>query len=243
MPVKKNLGLAAEMGEDIDVTEEQAIEASAPKPAPPAPPPAPVTLSFEQLKELLASASATNNQSNAELVETITRGIAQSRQPIPEGTDQSNPQISAMNPLGDRDHPRPLLKHKITLGIAEPKSGAIQRTYPFEQNDLTVYELLALNTLPESGEYDVALYDGAKIKVKLVSNRDLATNDIIRTTIVLPNHVTQKGSQIKNMLPGAVGLVEQITGVNFAKVSNDELAVLMAAHREKHYVSGVVTTP
>ena len=231
MPVKKNLGLAAEMGEEIDVTEEQAIEASTPKQVV-APPPAPVTLTFEQLKELLGA-----RQDNTDLINTITTGIAQARQPIKEGTDASYHRISAINPLGERDHPKPLLKHAITLGIAEPKSGAIQRTYPFEQDDLTVYEVCALNTLPESGEYIVNLYDGAPIKVSLVSTRNAATDEVVRTTIVIPNHVTQKGSQIKNMLPGALGLVEQITGVNFAKKSHEEMAVLMAAHREKRYAS------
>lgn len=237
---KKNLDLAEAMGEDIDVTEEQAIAANAlvTKPAPVVPS-APLSMSMEDLQALVSSAVTAavgaSSASSAELADVVSRGIAQARQPIPEGTDHSNPNISAMNPLGERDHPKPLLKHKITLGIAEPKSGAIQRTYPFEQDDLTVYELIALNTLPESGEYTVHLYDGAPIKVRLVSERDVATDVVTRTTIVIPNHVTQKGSQIKNMLPGAVGLVAQITGRDFSKVSHDELAVLMAAHREKRY--------
>ena len=236
---KRNLDLAAELGEDIDVTEEESIEANtrvavAPEPVAPVPM-APIALTLEQIQALMASATAGSAANNAALAESITQGIAQARKPIPEGTDQSNPRISDANPLGDRDHPRPLLKCEFFLGT-QNADGKVARTYPYEQGDLTVREILALNIL-QPGHFSIALHDGATIILSVVPEHDGATDALRRLVLVLPGVVTEKKSALKNMLPGPCGIVAQITGVDFSKLKGDALAWLMAEHRAGRYVA------
>ena len=238
---RKNLDLASELGEDVDVTEDEANEAREII-APVAPAPAavstttPLALTLEQLQALMSMATAGSATNNAALAESITQGIAQARKPIPEGTDQSNPRISDANPLGDRDHPRPALKCEVYLGTQDADKK-VSRTYPFTADDLTVHEVLALNTL-EGGHYSVKLYDGSPIKVSVVPEMDEATDTLRRLVIVVPGAVTGKGSALKNMLPGPCNLVSQITGgPDFSRLSHDDLAWFMAEHRAKRYVS------
>lgn len=235
---KKNLDLAAEMGEDVDVTEAEADAARELVPAPPAPPVAaaplaPITLTFEQLQQLLASSKA-DPQSNADLVAAFTKGIENAREPIPE--NKFSPGISVFNVLGEKEHPRPGLKCEITLGTQDPKTKIIQQTYPFEDNDLTAQEQIALNTLePCAGV--VERLDGAKMKVSIVPTQDPVTDALTKLVIVVPADVTGKGSQIKNMLPSITNLVAQLTGHDYAKLSTDDLAWFMAEHRKKNYVA------
>lgn len=240
MPKKKNLDLAAELGEEVDVTEAEANDAATIVVAEPPPAPiassAPISLSMADLQALVATAVGAASQGNQNLAEIVTQGIAQARKPIPEGTDQSNPRVSEANPLGDRDHPRPLLKCEFYLGTTDP-NGRVQRTYPYENNDLTVREILALNTL-EPGHYKIALHDGSEIKVSVVRELDGASDAVRRMVIILPTNVTEKKSQIKNMLPGPCNLVYQMMGgSDFARLSLDDLAWFMAEHRAKRYVS------
>lgn len=239
---RKNLDLAAELGEDVDVTEEQANEArEIIAPAVVAPvavsPTTPLTLTLEQIQALMASATAGSAANNAALAEAVTQGIAQARKPIPEGTDHSNPRVSDANPLGDRDHPRPALKCEVYLGTQDAKTKQVSRTYPYNADDLTVHEILALNTL-EGGHFSIKLHDGSPIKVSVVPEMDEATGTLFRLVIAVPGTVTGKGSALKNMLPGPCNLVSQITGgLDFSRLSNDDLAWFMAEHRAKRYVS------
>lgn len=241
MPRKKNLDLAAEMGEEVDVTEDQAVDAAtivAPEPiaVPPLPSQA-LSLTVADLQALVATAVNAAQQGNQALADVVTQGIAQARKPIPEGTDASNPRISVMNPLGDRDHPRPLLKCEYFLGTQDPKSKQITRTYPFLDHDLTVQEVIALNTLAP-GDYRAQLYDGTDIKVSVVPERNGATDELRRLVIVVPGYVTEKKSAVKNMLPNPCVLVSQMMGVpEYSKLSNDDLAWFMAEHRAKRYVT------
>ncbi len=239
MPRKKNLDLAAELGEDIDVTEDEANEAAtiAETPAPVAPvavaaPMAPITLTFEQLQQLLA-ANRSDGANGSAIADAITQGIQQSK-----GRHQNefSPAISVLNPLGDRDHPRPGLKCKMTLATQDPRTKVVRETYPFEDDDLTAQEQIALNTLqPWSGV--VRLLDESEIKVSLIPTYNQIDDSLEKLAIAVPAKVTEKGSQIKNSLPSIVNLVEQITGINFAKLSKDDLAYFMAEHRKKNYVA------
>src|SRR5688572_24631858 len=105
MPKRKNLDLAAEMGEDIDVTEAEANEANAmvPAPAPPASPaPAPaaaLAVTMADIQGIVKAAIEASRDGNAAMAQTITDGIAQARKPIPEKTDADYPRISVRNPL------------------------------------------------------------------------------------------------------------------------------------------------
>lgn len=236
-----NLDLAAEMGEEVDVTEEEANYANemVDKTPPPAPTPvvsAPVSMTMADLQALVKTAVEAAQGGNKEIAQIVTEGIAQARKPIPERTDADYPRISALNPLGDRDHPRPGLKCQFFIGIREPKSQAIQRSYQWLDYDLSAQEQIALNTLEPIAK-TVHLLDGTEIKVEVVATRNDITNEITRMVVVLPQHVIQKGSQSKNFVPSICGLVEQLTGKNFAALSSDDLAWFMAEHRAKRYVS------
>lgn len=243
MARRRNVDLEAELGADIDLTEEEAnaareeVIAPAPAPAPVAAPAQPLTLTLADLQALVQTAVSAGQQGNADLAAIVTQGIAQARKPIPEGTDASNPRISTFNPLGDRDHPRPRLKCEVYFGTEDAKSHQISRTYPFNNEDLTVHEILALNTL-QPGHYKAKLHDGTDIKVSVVPEVDGATDALRRLVIVVPGIVTGKGSALKNMLPGPCNLVSQIMGgPDFSKVSHDDLAYFMAEHRAGRYVS------
>ena len=241
MARRKNLDLAAELGEDIDVTEEEADAAREIVAAPPAPAPAPVAaapaapiaMTLEQLQSLLATSQTSAAQQTQALADALTQGIKQSQPQRP--SNEIAPDISVANPLGEKDHPRPGLKCRVTLGIQDAKTKQIQPTYPFVADDLTAYEQIALNVLP-AGEYMITLYDGRPIKTQVIAEYD-ALDRLQRMVIVVPQHVTQKGSETRNMLPGPLNLVEQITGVNYAKLSHDDLAWFMAEHRAGRFVN------
>lgn len=235
MPRKKNLSLAEEIhGEEIDVTEAEANDANTivPTTAPPPAPVAPITLTFEQLQALLASSGAQQNTQS--LADAFTKGMEQVREPKPE--NKFHPGISELNPAGERDFPRPGLKCEFFLGTQDAKTGHIYRTYPYDAQDLTAYEQIALNTL-EPASAVIKRIDGMPIRVQVVPTRDPVSDEITRMVIVVPTDVIAKGSQTKNFLPSLVSLVAQITGKDFSTLSLDDLKWFMAEHREKRYVS------
>lgn len=244
MPRRKNLDLASELGEDIDVTEDEAAEASqlVETPAPVAAVPvvaapivsAPITMTRDDLQAMITAAVTASAAGNAALAEAVTQGIANAREPIPE--NKIGPGISDANPLGDRAHPRPSLRCQFTFGIQDAKTKSVYPTYPIEEEDLTVREIIALNTL-EPTHADCQRLDGAKMKVSIVPEIDQVNDTLAKLTIVVPTDVTAKGSQVKNMLPGVLNLVHQITGRDFSKLSGDELAWFMAEHRAGRFVS------
>jgi hypothetical protein len=193
----------------------------------------PITMTFEQLQALMSTQAASSQQNTQALADALTQGIKQAQPQRP--SNEIAPDISDANPLGERDHPRPGLKCKVTLGIMDGKNKQIQPTYPFVAEDLTVYEQIALNTLAE-GEYVIKLYDGKDITVQVIEQRD-DLKRLQRIVIVVPQQVTLKGSETRNMLPGPVNIVAQITGRDFSKLSLEDLEWFMAEHRAKRYVS------
>lgn len=244
MPRKKNLDLAEAIhDEEIDVTEDEANDANqivqaGPPPAPVAAPAAPaamVGVTIADIQAIVKTAVEAAQGGNQQIAQIVTDGIAQARKPIPEKTDADYPRISTLNPLGERDHPRPGLRCEFFLGMRQGKSGQVQRSYPWVAEDLTAQEQIALNTLtPTSGT--IALLDGTPIKVEVVPTRHDLTDEITRMVIVVPQFVIEKNSQHKNMLPPICNLVEQLTGKNFARLAGEELAYFMAAHRQKRFV-------
>lgn len=226
----------ADPDEIAEATEVQAPVvpvAAAPPVAAPVAPTTAITLTFEQLQTLLASKSS-DSQSNGDLAAEIAKGIKNTRETPPQ--NQFAPDVSVFNPLGDRDHPRPGLKCRMTLGTQDPKSKQVSETYPFEEDDLTAYEQIALNTLqPWSGV--VKRLDGAPMKVSLVPTYNSISDELDLLVIVVPAGVTEKKSHVKNMLPPPLDLVQQITGKDYSKLSLDDLKWFMAEHRAKRYVS------
>lgn len=226
---------------EIDVTEAEANaelpEAPAPPVVPVVAPSAPLSMSVADIQAIVRSAVEATQGGNAAIAEQITQGLAQARKPIPEGTDASYPRISNRNPLGERDHPTPPLKCAVFLGTQDAKTKVITRAYPFEVEDLTVYEVLAANLL-EPGTFPVQLHDGSPITVSVVPEHDAATGALTRLVLVVPASVIGKGSAIKNMLPGMVSLSAQMTGHDVSKLKGEELAFVMAEHRAGRYVAG-----
>jgi hypothetical protein len=241
---KKRIPEVAEaFGEEIDEFAEDAPDTvSEPAPvAPVAPASAPLSITAEQIQGMVASAvtaAITASQSgNSEMARMVTDGLAQSRKPIPEKPDADYHRISARNPLGERDHPLPGLKCKFFLGTRMPKTDAVQRTYPFEADDLNAYEQVALNTLSPASA-TIHLLDEKAVKVEVVAaSRDDITGEITRMVLVVPPYVIEKKSQTKNMLPSICKMVAQITGHDYSKLSNNDLAWFMAQHRAKNYVA------
>lgn len=243
---KKNIDIQeAITGEEMDVDEIPDTVA----PVVPAPPVAAapvatgpsVTLTFEQMKELmgLSSVQATEMMTSAMAAQSKTNAeaAARVRNPIPEGTDASYPRISVLNPLGERDHPRPGLKCEFFLGTRMPKTKQVQRTYPWVADDLSAHEQIALNTLVPTSK-TILLRDDSEAKCEVVAtSADDITGEITRMVVVLPPHLLEKKSQSKNNIPGICDLVAQLTGRDFARLSPDDLAWFMAEHRKKHFVS------
>jgi hypothetical protein len=243
MARKRNVDLEEEInGVEVDLTEEEANDARAEREviAPAAVVPvasAPLSVTMADLQGIVKAAIEASQSGNSEMARMVTDGLAQSRKPIPEKTDADYPRVSVRNPLGERDHPLPGLKCKFFLGTRMPKTDAVQRTYPFEADDLNVYEQIALNTLSPTSA-TIHLLDEKQIKVEVVAaSRDDITNEATRMVIVVPAYVIEKKSQTKNMLPSICKMVAQITGHDYSKLSNNDLAWFMAQHRAKNYVA------
>jgi hypothetical protein len=188
------------------------------------------------LQGMIAAAVTTAQAGNRELAQAVTKGIADAREPIPE--NKFSPEISALNPLGDRAHPRPDLKCDFFWGTMDANTKQVNPTYPLLKEDLSAAEIVALNTL-EPMNAVVKLYDGSPIKVSIIPRLDQATDALQRLVVVVPQHVIGKGSAIKNMLPNVVDLVRQVTGVDYAALPLADLAFLMAEHRAKRYIGAL----
>jgi len=214
------------------------VEAPAPVETPALPATGSVSLSLTDLQAIITSAvtaaTAAGTQGMQSIADSVRLGIEQSRAPIHE--NQIHHGISSLNPLGDQAHPRPGLKCKMTLGIQDARTKVVSETYPFKADDLSAYEQIALNTL-EPAHAVISRMDGAQMKVTVIPELDPVTDAVTQLTIVIPTDVMQKGSQVKNMLPGPLGLVREITGRDYSKLSNDDLAWFMAEHRAGRYVA------
>jgi hypothetical protein len=234
MPRKKNLDIAEALGEDIDVTEEESVEANtivkAPTPVAPTPT---LSMTATDIGAIVRAAVEAAQGGNQELAEAITTGIKQS---APKRDNDNYPGVSALNPAGEREHPRPGLKCRMTLGIRDAKTRAVVETYAMDADDLTAYEQIALNTL-EPWEGKISLLDGDVIPLAIVPTYNDVTEKLERLVLVLPQAVTGKGSEKKNMVPSIPNIVAQVTGKDFSRLSLDDLTWFMAEHRAGRYVS------
>jgi hypothetical protein len=235
MPRKKNLDIAEALGEDIDVTEEESMDANTIIPAAPAPVvPAPaLSMTASDIQAIVRAAVEAAQGGNQELAQAITTGIQQS---AGKHENETHPGVSVYNPAGERDHPRPGLKCRMTLGIRDPKTQVVSETYALDGDDLTAYEQIALNTL-EPWEGKIELLDGTVIPLTIVPSYNDVTEALERLVLVLPQAVTGKGSEKKNMVPSIPSIVAQVTGRDFSRLSLDDLKWFMAEHRSGRYVS------
>jgi hypothetical protein len=154
-----------------------------------------VNLTFEQLKELLAEAKGTTLDV-AEIAKAVAEGTAKAQ--IPE--DKNPPRISAFNPLGERDHPRPKLKCWFYFGSAPIGS-------PKENHTLTRAEIDALNGMTP-GHFRITKMDQSTVVVEVRGQVD-ANRNIERLWLVLP-----EGDDQKNLYPPLADFAAQCSEAN-----------------------------
>jgi hypothetical protein len=109
----------------------------------------PITLSMDQLSAIVAMAVKTAMEGSAE-----ANAFAMKKALKPE--NDPAPMISAFNPAGDRDHPRPKLKCEFTLFDGIPIDGTTD----------TVEELELMNKMV-AGDYFVSKSDGTLVPFKV----------------------------------------------------------------------------
>jgi hypothetical protein len=190
--------------------------------------PASVTLSAEQFQQLLQA--ATGGGSSAGLADAITQGMRESREPIPENKVTDG--ISAFNPLGDRLYPRAgLLKCDVFWGAIDDKDrDKIHRTREMEVDDLTLWEILALNML-EPTEQVIKRYDKAAMHVKVEAKTHATTGKLTQLVIAFPLAIIGKGGANRNMVPDMTEIVFQLTGHDFRPATATSHEFLKEAHR------------
>lgn len=143
----------------------------------------------------LASSTASSGGITAE---GLADAMKAAREKIPENIKA--PLISDANPLGERDHPRPLLKCAMYFGGALIGNTKINA-------GLTLDEIDSLNQVTP-GHYRITKTDGSRQVIEVAGrvNSNLET-ELLR--FVLP-----EGDQTKNNYPGQAELARQCRSEN-----------------------------
>jgi hypothetical protein len=122
---------------------------------------------FERLVDAIRG-----NQSDRVETEAEIHARAMKRQLRPE--NETHPDKSVYNPLGERDHPKPPLKCAMYHG-----------PYVYEPQTLTRMEVELLNQL-EPGSYDVTKGDGTVVPFTVVPSFKLDGRTVERLTVNFP---------------------------------------------------------
>jgi len=234
-------GELSENRDEYDPTEAPSKPAARKLPKAPAPaePTAPITLTVADLKALVESAvtAAVGAQAaqSASISEAIGEGLKAVRQPIHENTDADNPRISAYNPYGEKDHPRPGLKCPMFWGVTNAKKEILATPLEFLEKNCTAREQVALNLLePTHGL--VKGSDRRDIRVSVVPDKiDDVTGHVQRLLIVVPYAILEKGSQALNNMPPIEEMVRQLTGHDVERCTDEEIKFLMREQRARRY--------
>lgn len=141
------------------------------------------------LMQTLANALTSNQTTQAEAFQSMMAQMAATmaeqtrlaREPIPE--NKVAPGVSAFNPKGDRDFPRPDLKCPVFLGQYDD-DGKIEAAYPVLEDTSTVEELTLCNQL-EQGDALIERNDGEIGKVVIQARRD-GSGKLNRLVIAFP---------------------------------------------------------
>lgn len=168
-----------------------------------------VTLTFEQLKELIALAS---QGSQAGIGDQIATAIQSNRQPKPETylTGGYHEQ-SHYHPAGV-DAPRPVLAKETFFAVWDATSGRAQTAYPLDAAQMRDDEIEAMNAITP-GTHIVTRNDGTKVQCRVIPVAN-AMGETFRTLIAFDPLVFSKES--KNSLPPLVTLAQQLTGTAVA---------------------------
>ena len=130
----------------------------------------PVAFTPDQFSSLIEAIRG--NQTDRVEVEAEIHARALKKQMSPQ--NDTCPQISPFNPLGDRNHPRPRLKCAFFLG-----------PYPLEPETLSVKELTLMNKL-EPGQYEVTKADGQMVIFIVIPRYHMDGRTLDKITIGFP---------------------------------------------------------
>lgn len=114
-----------------------------------------VTLTFEQLQELLKASATANAEQLQQILSSTAVMSAEAMRKSLHPENETAPDISIYNPFGERDHPRPALRATfVRNGIREMPDS------------LTWEEIELTNRLP-LGEWHVSKSDGSPLPFKV----------------------------------------------------------------------------
>lgn len=157
-----------------------------------------VSLSFEQLKELLALASGGQN-----IGSQLSQALKENRQPLPENAEDLG--ITSFHP-GGRSVPRPVLKAPTFYGVWDAQTGVALPWVELESAQLTDDEIVALNAL-EPCVRTIQRHDGTTVQARVVVQDD-GSGGIHRIIVAFPKNAYEK--EYRNTLPSIEGLAKQL---------------------------------
>lgn len=160
------------------------------------------------LAQALALALNQNNQQQTDALQQILQTqlrLAQNPGGRHSNSDQENPRISAFNPKGEREFPRPGLKCHMYLGQYDDE-GKIDAAYPIMEDSCTLEEQELCNQL-DQGEATVERNDGKTGKAIIQARRDGAGR-LNRIIVALPYGWLSKEFQAQ--LPSLKRMLKEI---------------------------------
>jgi len=177
------------------------------KVAPPVPaaPPFDMQAFAATLAQAMAAAMAQSGQMSAQMTQdVVTAALQQARTKIPE--NETHPMMSAFNPRGDRDYPRPGLRCPMFLGQYD-EDGKVVPAFEIAEDRCTVDEQIALNQVRQ-GVYDFVRNDNKRGRVVVQERRD-ENGEPRRLVIAFPHGWLGKDQH--QFLPSQTRIAEQLT--------------------------------
>lgn len=170
----------------------------------PAPPPFDMQAFAATLATALSAAMSQTGQVTAQAVQDATaEALRQSRAKIPE--NETHPDISAFNPDGERDHPRPGLQCAMFLGQYD-EDDQVTPAFAIDDDRCTKQEQILFNQV-QPGIFSVKRNDGKTGRV-IVQGRKDANGTLNRLVIAVPHGWLGKDQQAQ--MPSQVSMAEQL---------------------------------
>jgi hypothetical protein len=194
-------------------------------------------LTFEDICEIADAQASRTKGNNAEIADSITQGIKEAKEPIPENKASNG--ISDSNPLGVSS-PRPGFKCEMWMGVVDDK-GDVKPWYEIEQSDVTIWEECALNTLEPIESVICSLgSDRPDLRIRVEARRDSISQKLLRLMVAVPLTWVQKGPDSrKGQIPPITEIVRQLNGCDFRRreMSLETLKQVQAAQRAGDYTA------
>jgi hypothetical protein len=175
---------------------EQAMLGTAPAVTPePAPAPAAIDPAVIALAQMLLQGQRENTQALID-AQAASSAAAMRTAMRPENTDP--PLMSAYNPRGDRDFPRPTLQCDFVMGTADMAPAQLE------------YEEIELLNQLTPGHYLITKSDNSQVTVSVVPTYDSASGTITKMTLVGPFGNKHRPEEKDNWPPLKVWLAEAL---------------------------------